>query len=1474
MQIPRFLVFAILSLIASAPASSFVTDAPVRGSFVDETKPPVSAPIAGAYAVSPMRPGNPPNAAAAAALDSGWQGFLAAAGANWSVQWNADTQTPGIAFGKPVSIAGFGKLGKENVESACRSFVQANRSLFKIDASSLKIAASGRDGGRWRVSFQQHYNGVPVFGGNVKMSFTKDDRLVMFGSAVFPGVSTDTSPSLDGRQAVDIAVNDAGKSAKFGRLGDPELCILPIRLVTGYDYLLCWRVQIAKPEAQQKLEYLIDAHTWTVLRKWDALWYEITGTASGDYKPEFASDATQVGPLADEMVTAEAPGFAAASTYTSPSGAYSLTAPTDPCAVNAKLKGLYCVVTPGNGIASVFEQQGVGPNDTVNVVWNSTRYARIVEPSAYWHMNLVREYYSLLDPGFTGLDYAMPVRVSLAGYNNAYWDGLGITLGQGDGVYYGDFGLYSDVIYHEYTHGVTDKIYSGVYFPYAMESGALNEGWSDYFGCRLSVSQNPLLGDGGLLIGQPSGFRNLVNNYRRESDWVNEVHGDSQMFSGSLWEARQTLGTTMDELVHFARYDHPASFEETLAAIIVEDDTRYGDADPSNGSPHAQTIFTAFGNHGMGGLQCLPGNIRIDDSSGNANGRIDPGETVSVAVTLTNSWANAADVSAALTCTDPYVQVQKGNAAFPSASYGSTVNNDSDMFVISVASNCPETRTIYFSLQINASGPYAYSRTCLLYQSVAVGQMAYDDDGSDLNMNYGLASGGMAVRFTPDSYPCYLSAIRLKMIGGGTVPVKIWDDDAPGGVPGTLLGTVNASIAQSGQWMDVDIRSLDLEIDDGSFYAGWIEAQDNRPFANGMDFDPPYAGRSWIFNGYYWYTVELSGWLANNMVRVRWSNTPIAPGPITNFVAFPGSRQVGLSWTNPTEPDFAGARVMCKTTGYLTGPTDGTLVYSGTGTGCVHGGLTNGTPYYYAAFAFDGAPNYSPAALASATPHFQPDWLNETFDGHNDGDLGGQGDWTTVGGISGQVQSAYARGGTGKAALLDTVAQGASVGNLIGFTFKTGGYCYFSFDVAQDAAGTTGQLLGYVSVYGSDSPTEIARVHIQKGRLFAEYGSGTLAVLTTSVANLSWYNVKIGFNIDTKKMDFWLDGSPRGTNYAWKGTATNVSRVIISSDRNTNLTPQKAYIDNVRFEPKLTISSVTDDGAWSPSLDKLHFGFAPVAGAGEYQYAIGTTSGGTQIRGWTSCGASTDYTATGLSLTQTTTTYYISGRCAMYANFGPTTTANGIKVAPGIATIPAAKELADGTSGTIKALRGKLVSAAFPGYFYIQEPPIGYSGIKVISPATVSPGDEVDVAGFMGGSGSERFIDCTGNGVIKTTPGPGGPYPVVLTNASVGGAALNANSPGVMAGIGPNNIGLLVCAIGRVAEIEPVTPPDAPTWFTIDDGSGVNVKCLVPSGVTIDAAWQYVAVTGISSCENVGAELHRLLRVRSQEDIKPLLATP
>ncbi|MDO8587904.1 MAG: DUF5010 domain-containing protein [Armatimonadota bacterium] len=738
----------------------------------------------------------------------------------------------------------------------------------------------------------------------------------------------------------------------------------------------------------------------------------------------------------------------------------------------------------------------------------------------------------------------------------------------------------------------------------------------------------------------------------------------------------------------------------------------------------------------------------------------------------------------------------------------------------------------------------------------------------------------------PQDWPTGSYNLQLDMMQGTTWFASLGDTPVtkpltitrptPSVVDDGTSTTSTTSLHFSWSWPDASVTIVDYQYavgesptDPGSDYVvGWTDAGT----ANSVTI----TGLSLADGVTYYCYVKARGqsgvWSdpgASNGIMVNLTS----PGPVANLAATPANRQVVLSWTNPSAPDYAGAMVRYSTDSYPAAITDGSLVVDrvgppGASDGCIHSGLNNGVTYYYTVFAHDDVPFYAPGAQASGTTQGTTiDWFNETFDSYPDGNLIDL-KWTTTAPASAQAQSAVAGGGTGKAVLMDTLAAGQNIGNEIGFTDKTSGYCYLSLDVFEDAAGTTGALIGYASVYGSSSSTEIAKVVVQKGRLLVEYGGGLYAILTASAANGAWYNVKIGFNIDTRKMDLWLDGAPKGTNYAWYGTGINISRIVIGSDRNTNLTTQKAYIDNLRLEPRLTVSQVRDDGVWNPSLSKLRFSFDPVPWAGEYRYAIGTTSGGTQTRGWTSCGLSTDLLATGLSLGENQT-YYVSAQCSnQYGTWGPVKTSDGITVAPGIAAILDAKALPDGPSNMF-ALRGKLVSAAFPGFFYIQEP-ASWSGMRVISTASAAPGDEVDVAGFMGGLGAERFIDCTGNAVVGISPGPGGPYPVFMTGASIGGARLNSYTPGVFGGVGPNNIGLLVRIVGKVTRRDP-----SGQYFYIDDGRGVtdgtqtdgvdNIGVRVKAEPTGYSESAYVHMTGISSPFSDAGQLKRqILPVQSE----------
>ena len=170
-------------------------------------------------------------------------------------------------------------------------------------------------------------------------------------------------------------------------------------------------------------------------------------------------------------------------------------------------------------------------------------------------------------------------------------------------------------------------------------------------------------------------------------------------------------------------------------------------------------------------------------------------------------------------------------------------------------------------------------------------------------------------------------------------------------------------------------------------------------------------------------------------------------------------------------------------------------------------------------------------------------------------------------------------------------------------------------------------------------------------------------------------------------------------------------------------------------------------------------------------------------------------------------------------------------------TIPEAKLLADNEPVTLDA---RCVTYAAADFFYVEEDSRA-AGIRVEKPAHgLTPGMRADVAGTMKtNTARERYILATS----AVQNGEGSIEPVGMTYLNLGGENWHVDGTsgqkGVSGAMGLNNIGLLVRIWGAYEKLDDTT-------FTVDDGSG-PVRCTAPAGTTLGTAWQYVAVTGISS---------------------------
>ncbi|HYF63662.1 MAG TPA: M4 family metallopeptidase [Herpetosiphonaceae bacterium] len=319
--------------------------------------------------------------------------------------------------------------------------------------AEFKVRSVDQDDLATHVRLDQYLNGVPVFGAQVLTHLDAQGNVLSDGGE-FYAVNVNTKPSLNELEAIKVArkqVNYVG-DGKYEPEVSSRLVVLP---QDNGAAVLAYQVSVHIEDgtaATAHHEYFVNAADGSV-----AYYYNDIDTvnATGTGKSLYSGNVS----IGTDLV----------------SGVYYMRDNTR--------GGMYTVDMKNRTSGS-----GTTFSDSDNV-WgtNTSASAQSAAVDAHYGAQLTWDYYlnSFNRRGIDNAGFRVVSRVHYGrNYNNAFWNGVNMTYGDGDGSTFTPL-TSLDVAGHEITHGLTEKTADLVY---AKESGALNESFSDIFGTMVEYA--------------------------------------------------------------------------------------------------------------------------------------------------------------------------------------------------------------------------------------------------------------------------------------------------------------------------------------------------------------------------------------------------------------------------------------------------------------------------------------------------------------------------------------------------------------------------------------------------------------------------------------------------------------------------------------------------------------------------------------------------------------------------------------------------------------------------------------------------------------------------------------------------------------------------------------------------------------------------------------------------------------------------
>ncbi|MGC9972471.1 MAG: M36 family metallopeptidase, partial [Bryobacteraceae bacterium] len=505
-------------------------------------------------------------------------------------------------------------------EEIAKAFLREHAAVFpfapgEVDQLSLTVKDVTQDA--TYLAFMQTLDGVPVFEGQIKFTLSAAGEVIQVGCGdVMPGLNLSTKPALSPDEAAEKAGASVGGKGTLSRA--PELVIFPLDASTAR---LAWRVFMdVDPDGSH--EILVDAEDGRLLYRHSLQVFDGAQCAQGQ--------------TPGACVWTKSPMQSARAWVPFPAGWIPVGGS----------------VTTGNNADAYLDADGNDSPDNVNTA--GMQIGRAYSPTQAFNFTF--------GDGTLGLDprnYQAAAVTNLFYFLNMAHDhyyGLGFTEAAGNfqtdnfgrgGVgndavlgeaQYGGFtdnssfspkpdgtaprlsmGLYTrstsshtddldadyagQTAFHEYGHGVSNRLVGArvnMSCLYQVQSGAMGEGWSDYF--AISYYNDPVYGyyqtqnaTHGL---RRQSYEGYTFTYEDIGNGANgyEVHDDGEIWAATLWDLRKSLGQAVtDQLVMNGLKSTPCnpSMTDARDAILSADQA-------ANGGANRASIWAVFARHGMG----------------------------------------------------------------------------------------------------------------------------------------------------------------------------------------------------------------------------------------------------------------------------------------------------------------------------------------------------------------------------------------------------------------------------------------------------------------------------------------------------------------------------------------------------------------------------------------------------------------------------------------------------------------------------------------------------------------------------------------------------------------------------------------------------------------------------------------------------------------------------------------------------------